>query len=65
IAARKKWDERCKKTQGYCGLIVARGLMGASRGKPHLKDMMALFVGQSLSPKDLGIGMLQLMPQFE
>ncbi len=63
LAARKKWDERCKNTRGYCGLIIARGLMGASRGQPHLKDMMALFVGQSLSPTDLGIGTLQLMPQ--
>ncbi len=65
VAARKKWDERCKHTRGYCGLIIARGLMGASRGQPHLKDMMALFEGQSLSPKELGIGTLQLMPQFE
>lgn len=65
VAARKKWDERCKNTGGYCGLIIARGLMGASRGKPHLKDMMALFVGQNLSPQELGIGTLQLMPQFE
>lgn len=65
VAARLKWDERCKHTHGYCGLIIARGLMGASRGQPHLKDMMALFEGQSLSPKELGIGTLQLMPQFE
>jgi hypothetical protein len=65
VAARKKWDERCKHTRGYCGLIIARGLMGASRGQPHLKDMMALFEGQSLSPQELGIGTLQLMPQFE
>jgi hypothetical protein len=65
VAARKKWDERCKNTGGYCGLIIARGLMGASRGKPHLKDMMALFEGKNLLPQDLGIGTLQLMPQFE
>ncbi|MBE9192786.1 hypothetical protein IQ230_21005 [Gloeocapsopsis crepidinum LEGE 06123] len=65
IAARKKWDERCKKTEGYCGLIIARGLMGASRGQPQLRDMMALFEARSLSPQDLGIGTLQLMPQFE
>lgn len=64
-AARQKWEQRCKQTKGYCGLIVARGLMGASRGQPQLRDMMALFEGQSLSPKELGIGMLQLMPQFE
>ncbi len=65
IAARKKWDERCKKTKGYCGLIIARGLMGASRGQPQLRDMMALFEARSLFPQDLGIGTLQLMPQFE
>jgi hypothetical protein len=64
-AARRKWEQRCKQTKGYCGLIIARGLMGASRGQPQLRDMMALFEGRSLSPKDLGIGMLQLMPQFE
>lgn len=65
VAARQKWDERCKKTKGYCGLIIARGLMGASRGQPQLRDMMALFEARSLSPQDLGIGTLQLMPQFE
>jgi len=63
--ARKKWDERCKHTKGYCGLIVARGLMGASRGQPQSRDMMALFEARSLSSKDLGIGTLHLMPQFE
>ena len=65
VAARKKWIERCKNTKGYCGLIIARGLMGASRGHPQLRDMMALFEARSLSPKDLGIGLLQLMPQIE
>ena len=65
VAARKKWNERCKNTEGYCGLIVARGLMGASRGQPQLRDMMALFETRALPPKDLGIGTLQLMPQLE
>lgn len=64
-AARKKWDERCQHTKGYCGLIIARGLMGASRGQPKLRDMMALFEARSLDSTDLGIGTLQLMPQFE
>lgn len=65
LAARKKWEQRCKKTKGYCGLIIARGLTGASRGNPQFRDMMALFEARSLSAKDLGLGMLQLMPQFE
>ncbi|HEY9659459.1 MAG TPA: hypothetical protein V6C65_13460, partial [Allocoleopsis sp.] len=65
IQARKKWDQRCKKTQGYCGLIIAKGLKGASRGNPQISDMLALFETRSLSSKDLGLGSLQLMPSFE
>ncbi|QZZ21326.1 hypothetical protein J5X98_02240 [Leptothermofonsia sichuanensis E412] len=60
VAARKKWDQRCKKTKGYCGLIIARGLTGANRGNPQFQDMMALFETRSLSPKELGLGTLQL-----
>ena len=62
--ARKKWNQRCKNTQGHCGLIVAKGLTGSSRGNPKLLDMMALFEGRSVSPQDLGLGTLQLMPQL-
>ncbi|BAZ42779.1 hypothetical protein NIES4101_87490 [Calothrix sp. NIES-4101] len=65
VEARKKWNQRCKNTQGYCGLIIAKGLTGASRGNPQLRDMMALFEARSLSPHDLGIGTLQLMPQLQ
>lgn len=65
IAARKKWDQRCKKNQGYCGLIVAKGLTGASRGNPQPNDMMAVFEARSISTKELGLGLLQLMPVFE
>jgi hypothetical protein len=63
--ARQKWNHRCQLTNGYCGLIIAKGLTGASRGNPQLKDMMALFEARSLSTHDLGIGTLQLMPQLE
>jgi len=65
VAARQKWDQRCKKIKGYCALIIARGLTGNSRGNPQPRDMMALFEARSLSASELGIGMLQLMPQFE
>jgi hypothetical protein len=46
-------------------LIIAKGLTGASRGNPQLRDMMALFEARFLSPNDLGIGTLQLMPQLQ
>lgn len=64
IQARKKWDQRCNKTKGYCGLVIARGLKGASRGNPGINDMMALFEVRSLSPQDLGLGPLELVPQL-
>ena len=64
IEARQKWNQRCKNTNGCCGLIIAKGLTGSARGNPQLRDMMALFETRSLSPEDLGIGTLQLMPQI-
>lgn len=62
--ARKKWDRRCQVTKGWCGLIISKGITGASRGQPQYKDMMALFEVRSVPPKELGIGPLQLMPMF-
>lgn len=65
VEARKKWNQRCKNTKGYCGLIIAKGLTGSARGNPQLRDMMALFETRSRSPQDLGLGTLQLMPQVQ
>lgn len=60
VSARKKWEQRCKKTKGYCGLIIAKGLTGASRGNPQFKDMVGLFEARSLSAQELGLGTLSL-----
>jgi hypothetical protein len=65
LSARKKWDQRCKKIKGHCGLIIAKGLTGAARGNPKPSDMVAFFEARSLSARELGLGMLQLIPQFE
>jgi hypothetical protein len=59
-SARKKWDRRCSKTQGHCGLVVAMGASGASRGNPKIKDMLALFEVKSLNPEEVGFGLLEL-----
>jgi hypothetical protein len=64
VQARSKWNRRCQKTNGYCGLIVAMGATGTSRGNPQLPDMMALFETKALDAKELAMGVLQLMPQF-
>jgi hypothetical protein len=63
LEAKKKWDRRCKQTKGWCGLIIARGIAGASKGKPQFKDMVALFEVRSLPGKELGLGRLQLLEQ--
>jgi hypothetical protein len=65
VEARKRWDQRCKKTKGYCGLVIAKGLTGASRGNPQMPDMMALFEARSLSGKELGLGTLQRIVQLD
>ncbi|WP_124977486.1 DUF6930 domain-containing protein [Aphanothece sacrum] len=65
IQARRKWDRRCQQTDGYCGLIVAMGVTGTSRGNPQLPDMLALFEAKSFDPEALAMGVLRLMPHFE
>ncbi|MBD2325864.1 hypothetical protein [Alkalinema sp. FACHB-956] len=59
IQARKKWDQRCKKTKGYCGLLVAKGVTGSSKGQPKITDMVGLFEVHALSASDLGLGVLE------
>lgn len=63
--ARRQWDQLCKKTKGQCGLVIAMGATGNSRGNPGLKNMLALFEGRSLSPKELGLGLLELVNPME
>jgi hypothetical protein len=63
--ALERWYRRCKKTKGYCGLIIAMGATGANRGNPQAKDMLALFEVKSINGADLGMGVLKLMPDFD
>ncbi len=60
LEARRKWDQRSKKAQGYCGLIIAQGLTGKARGNPGVREMIAFLETKSLSKDDLGLGTLQL-----
>jgi hypothetical protein len=65
IEAHKKWNQRSKKTKGYCGLIVAHGLTGKARGNPGEKETIAFLETKSLSNDDLGLGTLQLVRDLE
>ncbi|MDK2411069.1 hypothetical protein QHH11_25835 [Aphanizomenon sp. PH219] len=55
IEAKRKWYQRCQNTQGHCGLIIAKGLTGSSRGNPQLRDMMALLEAHVLSSEELSL----------
>ena len=61
----EKWQKRCQKNQGYCGLVIAMGATGANRGNPQAKDILALFEVKSINGADLGMGVLKLMPDFD
>ena len=63
--ALKNWNKSCAETKGYCSLIISMGVTGASRGNPQPKDMLAVFEAQAITGEELGMGTLQLMPQFE
>ena len=65
IEARKKWNQRSKNTKGYCGLVIAQGVTGKARGNPGVRETIALLETKSLSDGELGLGMLQFLPQFE
>ncbi|MEG3436642.1 hypothetical protein V0288_05875 [Pannus brasiliensis CCIBt3594] len=62
--ARRNWDRRCKSTKGHCGLIIAMGVTGSSRGNPQLSDMLGLFETKTIDSKDLDLGVLTLMSHF-
>ncbi len=53
IKARKKWDQRCKKTGNWCGLVIAKGVTGVARGNPTLRDFIALFEVPCTVPPEL------------
>lgn len=60
----ERWHKRCQKSQGVCGLIIAMGVTGSSRGNPQPKDMLAIFEAKSIPGEELGMGILQLVPQL-
>lgn len=56
----KRWQTWQKDYQGACGVVIASGVTGVARGKPRLKDMLALFETAALSPKEINLPPLQL-----
>lgn len=51
-SAREAWDLRTEATKGWCGLVIARGITGQSRGNPKLPDLVGMFKAKVLLPSD-------------
>jgi hypothetical protein len=62
--AKQKWQKRCKSTKGWCGVLIAKGVTGASRGKLRVQDMLALFEVRQVSGEEMGLGDLRMMPRY-
>lgn len=56
----KIWQEDVAKFSGYCGIIIAMGAKGSSRGNPQQKDILHLFYGELIDSKKFGFGQLVL-----
>jgi hypothetical protein len=65
VEARRKWVQGNETTQGYCGLVIAKGLTGKARGNPGVEEMVAFLETKSLSDKDLSLGILQSIVDFD
>ncbi len=63
--ARQQWNSRCQQTNGYCGVIIAMGLTGSSRGNPKPADILAVFETKFLDAKALDLGTLRLTMNWD
>lgn len=46
--ALQKWQQQSAAAQGYCGLVIAKGLTGKARGNPGTEEMLAFLETKSL-----------------
>lgn len=54
----ENWTKQVEKFDGYCGVLIAMGASGASRGNPQPKDLLYLFYCKLTDPDSLDIGEL-------
>ncbi|NJN22012.1 MAG: hypothetical protein HC812_13575 [Leptolyngbya sp. RL_3_1] len=56
----QRWQKWHQQYQGHCGVMVASGVTGVSRGKPGIKEALAFFETRSQTPEELGLPPLQM-----
>ncbi len=54
----ENWIKQVEKFDGYCGVLIAMGATGASRGNPKPKDLLYLFYCKFTDADSLDIGKL-------
>ncbi|MEE3715642.1 hypothetical protein V2H45_02660 [Tumidithrix elongata RA019] len=62
---RKNWNQRCKTAKGKCGVLIAMGVTGASRGNPEPRHILGYYEVELIPAKDLGLGTLRSEPMFD
>lgn len=55
-----KWKDDVAQFHGYCGIVIAMGASGNSRGEPQQKDLLYLFYAQLVENDRFGINGLFL-----
>jgi len=63
--SRKKWKQGCKNTKGVCGVFIAMGVTGASRGRPEPQHILGYYEIKLIQAKELGLGTLKSEPSFD
>lgn len=54
------WQKNVAKYNNYCGIVIAMGAKGSSRGNPQPKDILHLFYGELIDSEKMGFGKLIL-----
>ncbi len=60
VQTKSQWETQVKIAQGFCGLVIAKGVTGKAKGQPKIREMIALFEAHTVSPESLGLGTLEL-----
>lgn len=56
----ERWQKWHAQYKGHCGVLIASGVTGVSRGKPGIKEALAFFETRSHTPEELGLPPLQM-----
>ncbi|HEY9738431.1 MAG TPA: hypothetical protein V6D06_19190, partial [Trichocoleus sp.] len=56
----KRWQTWRQEFDQACGVVIAGGVTGTSKGQPQIKDLYALFETKAQTSEELGLPPLQL-----